>query len=467
MSGTAEIYETHYTYDASNNRTQKRTYHNGQESGLISYSLNALNQVVGTVNNGAEETLTYGELGGVTGYDGNTFTYDGYGRISTSAIGGTEKRMNYDYRGRKTIGERRTNPSLDFAVYNTNVFSGSTSVMEFDEGEEVYFHRGPDMGGGVGGLNYSEKADGSSLNYKYFNLRGDVIATSEPDGDVLSQSRYEAFAEHIDAGTMPPDKYRGNTKREEDGLLNEGHRYRSIDLGVFMSPDPLEYVDGPNCYVYCNQNPWGRFDLTGLEGEDISGIRAWGWVGHTAYSTNPGTPEQQEEWRNRAATAAVVSAGGVKAAAVTVAEETTGIPISIKDIAKGILKRGREVVSMAKSIIKKPTNKNEGASVYRYVTEGEAIRAKETGFIPTTNAKQEAKEVFVTPSKIQSATEAEKRLQIGKYNPEGATDTPTYRITGDATGVPFNRAGKVAGGNATELVTTEKIPVKKVEKLKE
>ena len=42
-------------------------------------------------------------------------------------------------------------------------------------------------------------------------------------------------------------------------MLNEGHRYRSIDLGVFMSPDPLEYVDGPNCYVYCNQNPWGVY----------------------------------------------------------------------------------------------------------------------------------------------------------------------------------------------------------------
>ncbi|MFA5100940.1 MAG: hypothetical protein WC547_08675, partial [Candidatus Omnitrophota bacterium] len=87
MVGNADIYETHYTYDAANNRTQKRTYHNGQESELVSYSLNALNQVVGTVNNGVEQTLAYDELGGVTGYDGYAFTYDGYGRISTNAIG--------------------------------------------------------------------------------------------------------------------------------------------------------------------------------------------------------------------------------------------------------------------------------------------------------------------------------------------------------------------------------------------
>ena len=32
----------------------------------------------------------------------------------------------------------------------------------------------------------------------------------------------------------------------------------------FTSPDPLEYIDGLNCYAYCGNNPWGRFDPYGL-----------------------------------------------------------------------------------------------------------------------------------------------------------------------------------------------------------
>ncbi len=47
-------------------------------------------------------------------------------------------------------------------------------------------------------------------------------------------------------------------------MLNEGKRFRHLDLGIFLTPDPLEYVDGFNPYIYCNQNPWGKWDPEGL-----------------------------------------------------------------------------------------------------------------------------------------------------------------------------------------------------------
>ena len=39
------------------------------------------------------------------------------------------------------------------------------------------FYRGSDQGGGVGGVNYTEYANGNELNYKIYNLRGDLIKT--------------------------------------------------------------------------------------------------------------------------------------------------------------------------------------------------------------------------------------------------------------------------------------------------
>ena len=109
------------------------------------------------------------------------------------------------------------------------------------------------------------------LNYKHYNLRGDVIVTTDGAGNVLSQSYYEAYGEHKDSGAMPSDKHRANTKVEDadTNLLLEGHRYRLLGAGVFLSPDPLEYVDGLHRYAYCGFNPWGRFDPTGLQGKII------------------------------------------------------------------------------------------------------------------------------------------------------------------------------------------------------
>ena len=137
--------------------------------------------------------------------------------------------------------------------------------MEKDEGNTLRFYRGLDMGGGVGGLLYAENADSSGLNYKHYNLRGDIVATMDSGGSILSELRYLGNGDiEGSSGTQPADKFKHNTKRVEDGFVNEGRRYRDIEMMRFTSPDPLEYIDGLNCYAYCGNNPWGRFDTYGL-----------------------------------------------------------------------------------------------------------------------------------------------------------------------------------------------------------
>ena len=112
---------------------------------------------------------------------------------------------------------------------------------------------------------YAENADSSGLNYKHYNLRGDIVATTDSGGSILSELRYLGNGDiKGSSGTQPADKFKHNTKRVEDGFVNEGRRYRDIEMMRFTSPDPLEYIDGLNCYAYCGNNPWGRFDPYGL-----------------------------------------------------------------------------------------------------------------------------------------------------------------------------------------------------------
>ena len=52
-------------------------------------------------------------------------------------------------------------------------------------------------------------------------------------------------------------------------MLNEGKRFRQLEYGIFLTPDPLEYVDGYNPYIYCGQNPWGKWDPLGLAEQEL------------------------------------------------------------------------------------------------------------------------------------------------------------------------------------------------------
>lgn len=75
-----------------------------------------------------------------------------------------------------------------------------------------------------------------------------------------------ALNQNANLDSIPTDRYRANTKVEDgDSLLNEGMRFRYLEYGIYLTPDPKEYVDGLNQYIYVNQNPWSKFDPHGLE----------------------------------------------------------------------------------------------------------------------------------------------------------------------------------------------------------
>lgn len=272
------------------------------------YSHNNLNQLTGFTKTGAEAvSYTYDTNGNrqtrTQGAQTDTYTWDVENRLVQIAHAATAKtyRYGYDHRTRRVIRQEGAETALvqhaggtSFAEWTlptgavlpaTYGSSGSLGTATLSK----VFIRGSDMGGGVGGLLYSEKVSSStkptvtisgnattwpqttisnlalapSLNH--YNGRGDVVAKTDASGSVTWTGSYEAFGTRTRETGTNDDRQRANTKDEDPtGLLNEGFRYRDLETGTWLSRDPAGFVDGPNLYAYVRANPWSRFDPLGL-----------------------------------------------------------------------------------------------------------------------------------------------------------------------------------------------------------
>jgi RHS repeat-associated protein len=202
-----------------------------------------------------------------TGKGLDAYEYDAVNRLVhlDYKSGPAEARGNhyyiYDYRSRRvTRVENGTTTRLSFSGGSYVQTYGTTSAT-MPESELV---RGNELGGGIGGLLYT--VEGGAATHNLYNSRGDVISQASATGSVTWEAQYEAFGtRRAETGTAK-GRQKANTKDEDPtGLLNEGFRYRDLESGVFLTRDPMGFVDGPNVYTYVRQNPWTMFDPEGLE----------------------------------------------------------------------------------------------------------------------------------------------------------------------------------------------------------
>ncbi len=205
---------------------------------------------------------------GTAGDHTTSYAWDSLNRLKQVTLpDGSTHQYGYDYRTRRISVQ-------DGSVTQAIVFSGGLSLAEYGVAAaaqgisnpgtpSVQYQRGPDMGGGVGGLLYSVR--GSVTKFNLSNGRGDIVAQSNSSGALTWTASYEAFGKRPKETGVNLDKQRGNSKDEDPtGLLNEGFRYRDLESGVWLSRDPAGFVDGPNLYAYVKQNPWTGFDPEGL-----------------------------------------------------------------------------------------------------------------------------------------------------------------------------------------------------------
>jgi RHS repeat-associated protein len=389
------------SYDAAHNRTHKLVEGgSGAENWAYTYNVaNQLTQSVKTHATAPVETTTYGydangnrtsrdkRIGGSDSYL-TLYQWNAWDRLMGVNLTGAKKfSYTYDDRARRVAVAQATSGGL-VARYTAVTFSGGLSVAEFESTTAVVgtvaavqYIRGPDMGGGVGGLLRTVRNPVSASTtlpvaptaakpaihrYNLSNGRGDIVAQSNAAGEVTWTASYEAYGKRTKETGANADKQRANTKDEDPtGLLNEGFRYRDLETGVWLSRDPAGFVDGPNLYAYVQQNPWSKFDA---EGMFWSAIITAGFAAYDTYQYATGQTSGAEYSKamalNGAALLADVSTGGM-GGGLAVRALNAGVKVAkVVDKANNIVETAQAAVETTENIVS-AVQEGDGRGVMR------------------------------------------------------------------------------------------------------
>ncbi|MCR9258068.1 MAG: RHS repeat-associated core domain-containing protein, partial [Alphaproteobacteria bacterium] len=218
---------------------------------------NGLNQITSVSGVAARG---YDARGNLTSYNGRTYQYDTYNRLTS--VGGTGGSMSlaYDPLGRlwQTSGASGT------ARYQ---YDGAAIIAEYNA-SGVMQHRwvhGPGMDEPL------VRYDGSGLSNKrwlHADERGSIIAHTDSTGARVQTNTYDAYGNPgaTNAGLF---QYTGQVWLADAGVYHYKNRTYHAELGRFMQADPIGHSGGVNLYAYVGGDPVNFTDPWGLEAEVV------------------------------------------------------------------------------------------------------------------------------------------------------------------------------------------------------
>ena len=281
-----------FKYDKGGNLQYKKVY---------SYSA-AAGKTYTELLNGSGKTISYGygvatnkDL--LTSYNGSgTLEYDNYGNpkkwfkhgTGNSALGytlwwgnvsnltaitddATDIQYTYKYNDQGIRTEKVVN-----GVVHKYYLQGEQIIAERYGNNLIKFYY--DSTGVCGFRYYNKEKDGDDSNgtdyYYQKNIQGDILRIFNGNGTLCAEYSYDAWGKcTIKSNTsniaaINPFRYRSYYFDSEIGLYYLNARYYDPEIGRFISPDSIEYINaedinGLNFYAYCLNNPVISADPSG------------------------------------------------------------------------------------------------------------------------------------------------------------------------------------------------------------
>ena len=113
-------------------------------------------------------------------------------------------------------------------------------------------------------------------NERYYYIRdalGNILGIINQNGQIVVQYSYTSYGTcsisgNTSLGNENPFRYKGYYYDVETSLYYLITRYYDPEIGRFISPDSVDYLDpqsinGLNLYAYCGNDPINKYDPTG------------------------------------------------------------------------------------------------------------------------------------------------------------------------------------------------------------
>ena len=310
-------------YEKSGNPDKNYTYHPGHK---------IKNDGANTYNHSQEGTLI---RDGVFKYD-----IDALGRIVAIKSGVTKvAAISYDAFGRPSIIKEAGKPELslnylgDFVVQEKNNGIPSKQIsINPTNGIPIAYHMPGDT------------------RYTLFDNRLNLIGLLNSTGDLIETYRYNSFGLPLvydSTGSIVASSafgvdpiFGGQRYISSTGFYLSKRRLMNPGNGLFLSPDPMGYIDSPSLYVYAGQNPVDNVDpdgelafLAGLLIAAVVGAVVSGGV--NAIRQGIAISEGSQEGWEWGQFGASVGIGAVAGPLLVVAPELA-VPLAIYGVGNGI-----------------------------------------------------------------------------------------------------------------------------------
>ena len=242
----------------------------------MTYTYNNVNELL--LATGAKATYLYDLDGNMTqGYSPAgqaSAVYDAENRLASfqDSLHQTE----YTYSGDGILATKMLDKLTSYIVVNY-IGHGGLPLQERDADNSVIreYTRGPDMGGGIGGMLGLRQG---GKNYLYFyDGKGNVTAVTDSSvtPTVVATYAYDPFGNLMaKTGTMDqPCTFSSKPYDAITGLSYYGHRFYAPAVGRWMTRDPIGESGGVNLYGFVMNNPVNLVDPMGNYGISY----AWNW----------------------------------------------------------------------------------------------------------------------------------------------------------------------------------------------
>ncbi len=255
----------------SDHTYENDSLHSRQSKDGAAHEVNDLNQLESDGHN----NYRYDANGNLLSDSQNIYTYDALNRLVSVTQGDIETTYTYDSFGRRL------------------------SKQQAEEAEQYFYYRDEEIGSyqddaiielRLPGPHHSVAFELHGQTYiPLYDHRGSILSLVSRDGEIAANYRYSAFGEQEEANTLSPWRYQGKRFDGESSLHYFGKRYYQPSTGRFLTPDPLDFADGPNLYAYVKNQTLDSVDPTGLfQSSTFASSASSSWLGSTA-SFRPGT----------------------------------------------------------------------------------------------------------------------------------------------------------------------------------